>query len=241
MNPSFDSSAQHPPSRRVAWVFGTVVCFHAAALWALNSGLIQRAHEFIKPPEPIMAELIVPPPPPAPVIEPPKPIPVAAPPQPVEKPQPRPKPPPPKPRPKPTPAPQPLASQNAADTAMNVPPPSPPAPPEPPPAPPAPPTPPAPPAAPPTPPRAASHLSNPQPEYPRASRQMGEEGTVVLRVLVSADGRAEQVEIKRSSGYDRLDQSALRAVRKWRFNPATKEGQPIAAWYDQPLNFKLDR
>lgn len=70
---------------------------------------------------------------------------------------------------------------------------------------------------------------------------MGEEGTVILRILVSAEGRAQQVEIKRSSGFDRLDQSALNAVRKWRFNPATREGKPVSAWYDQPINFKLDR
>jgi protein TonB len=69
---------------------------------------------------------------------------------------------------------------------------------------------------------------------------MGEEGVTLVRVLVKADGRAGEVELKRSSGYDRLDQAALRAVRKWRFVPATKHGEPVDAWLDQPVNFKLN-
>ena len=69
---------------------------------------------------------------------------------------------------------------------------------------------------------------------------MGEEGTVLVRVLVTADGRAGEVELKRGSGYDRLDQAALRAVRKWRFVPATKNGEPTEAWLDQPVTFKLN-
>ncbi|ARU04895.1 hypothetical protein CCO03_09560 [Comamonas serinivorans] len=241
MSPSPASTAAPSAKGRVALVFGTVACFHVAALWALNSGLIQRVQAEVKPPEPILAELIVPPPPEP--IELPKPMPVAPPP-PVEKPKPRPAPPPPKPRVQPKPAPQPLASRNAEESAPAVPAPSPPAPPEPPPAPPAPPAPPVPPAPPPqppTPPTAASHLNNPKPEYPRASREMGEEGTTLLRVLVSADGRAEQVEVKRSSGYDRLDQSALRAVRKWRFRPGTRNGEPYSAWFDLPIVFNLER
>ena len=69
---------------------------------------------------------------------------------------------------------------------------------------------------------------------------MGEEGVTLVRVLVKADGRAGEVELKRSSGYDRLDQAALRAVRKWRFVPATKHGEPVDAWLDQPVTFKLN-
>ena len=87
----------------------------------------------------------------------------------------------------------------------------------------------------------ASHLSNPQPEYPMTSKRMGEEGQVMLRVLVSADGRAEQVDVLRSSGFDRLDESAKRAVRKWRFRPGTKNGEPQSMWFKQPINFSLNQ
>ena len=100
--------------------------------------------------------------------------------------------------------------------------------------------PPAPPPAPKsTPASKAGHASNPI-EYPETSRRMGEEGVTVVRVLVTADGRAGEVELKRSSGFDRLDQAALRAVRKWRFVPATKNGEPTDAWLDQPVKFKLN-
>lgn len=70
---------------------------------------------------------------------------------------------------------------------------------------------------------------------------MGEEGRVVLRVLVSADGRAEQVELAKSSGYDRLDQAAIKAVRNWRFKPGTKNGEPQSMWFNQPINFQLNQ
>ncbi|MDB5727234.1 MAG: fhaB [Noviherbaspirillum sp.] len=71
------------------------------------------------------------------------------------------------------------------------------------------------------------------------SRRYEEQGTVVLRVLVKSDGTAGAVEIKSSSGYPLLDESAKATVRTWRFNPATSDGQPIAEWYQVPIPFKL--
>lgn len=71
------------------------------------------------------------------------------------------------------------------------------------------------------------------------SRRYGEEGTVVLRVLVKADGSAGQVEIRKSSGYPMLDDAAREAVQEWRFNPATREGKPVSEWYLVPVTFTL--
>ena len=109
--------------------------------------------------------------------------------------------------------------------------------------PPAPPAPPAPAAAAPiTPPNfVAAYLDNPAPEYPRLSRRLKESGTVLLRVRVSAEGRSAQVELSHGSGYDRLDQSAIEAVRQWRFVPAKQGGQALAAWVIVPINFQLDQ
>jgi periplasmic protein TonB len=80
---------------------------------------------------------------------------------------------------------------------------------------------------------------NQKPRYPQLSRAYGEQGTVVLRVLVQPDGRAGAVEIKTSSGYPLLDEAAQTAVQEWRFNPATVDGKPIARWSPVPIQFKL--
>lgn len=81
--------------------------------------------------------------------------------------------------------------------------------------------------------------TNRKPEYPRLSRQLEEQGTVVLRVLVRADGSAGAVEIRTSSGFALLDQSARSAVQTWRFNPATQDGKPVDEWFLIPIPFKL--
>ena len=87
----------------------------------------------------------------------------------------------------------------------------------------------------------AAYLSNPAPGYPDAARRQRQEGTVSLRVLVSASGEASQVVLAGSSGVSSLDQAALRAVRRWRFKPARQNGQPIRAWVRVPVRFKLSR
>lgn len=86
----------------------------------------------------------------------------------------------------------------------------------------------------------AEHAAtNAKPAYPAMSKRYGEQGTVVLRVLVNADGTAGQVEIRTSSGYPLLDESARTAVQRWRFRPATVDGKPVADWYLQSIPFKL--
>lgn len=86
---------------------------------------------------------------------------------------------------------------------------------------------------------AAYAASNRKPPYPRLSRANNEQGTVVLRVMVRADGTAGTVEIKTSSGYPLLDNSARNTVHTWRFNPATVNGKPVDEWYEVSIPFKL--
>lgn len=85
----------------------------------------------------------------------------------------------------------------------------------------------------------ADYLSNPKPVYPLASRRLGEEGKVLLRVKVSPDGTALSVEIKQSSGFPRLDDAARDAVVRWRFVPARRGDEAIESWVTVPIVFSL--
>ena len=87
----------------------------------------------------------------------------------------------------------------------------------------------------------AGYLNNPAPAYPSISRRLGEEGRVLLRVQVSAAGGAMSVEVKQSSGYERLDDAARHAVSQWKFVPAHQNGLPITSWVEVPLQFKLKK
>ena len=82
-------------------------------------------------------------------------------------------------------------------------------------------------------------LDIPKPTYPPASRRLGEEGKVIIRVLVSAEGHATDVEISRSSGFVRLDEAARQAVSRWRFTPARQNGEAVADWASVPVVFAL--
>ena len=230
----FDRYAAPARVSRNAVIAVSVVLFHVAALWAFQSGLARKAIEIIIPAE-VIAQIMAPP---APEVEPPPPAP----------------PPPPVPRPavvkKPTPrpAPVPLAAADTTPIAANAPlvaapdPTPEPAPPEP--APLASPSPvPVPaPAAPriELPSSNAAYLNNPAPSYPSISRRMGEQGKVVLRVLISADGVPEKITIQQSSGYDRLDRHAQDTVQRWRFVPGKRNGVAEAMWNLVPINFVLE-
>ncbi len=86
----------------------------------------------------------------------------------------------------------------------------------------------------------AEYLQNPAPEYPPLARRKGEQGRVLLQVLVSETGKAEKVKIETGSGYSSLDQAALEAVRKWSFIPAKKGSRPVSAYVIVPVRFSLN-
>lgn len=77
--------------------------------------------------------------------------------------------------------------------------------------------------------------------YPRESLINHEQGTVILRVLVSADGLVQAVEIERTSGYIRLDRAARDAVKGWSFHPALRNGAAQSAWALVPVTFNLQQ
>lgn len=203
----------------------SVVVFHILALWALQTGLLRRAVELVVPAE-ILSEFIeppapkvlpAPPAPPAPVkqavTQTPVPVQAVAP-QPLAiadtTPAPN--------APTGITAPQAVAPALAAPVAL----------------------------APPAPARVelpssdADYLQNPKPPYPPLSKRLGEQGKVVVRVLIGIDGVAQKAEIKQSSGFDRLDQAALSTVLRWRYLPGKRAGIPEAMWFSVPINFVLE-
>jgi protein TonB len=86
----------------------------------------------------------------------------------------------------------------------------------------------------------ADYLNNPAPVYPRVSRRLREMGIVTLRVFVAPTGLPTTVELEESSGFTRLDESALQAVRQWKFSPARRAGLAIGAWVSVPIEFSLN-
>jgi protein TonB len=216
-----------PQQDRIARLagFAAVLALHGALLYSLW-------HYRILPPPAAAATLFVnllndPPKPPP---EPPKPKPPKL--QPVKLEQPRP--------PEP-PSPQQLVAQapvvSPAEPVASLPPPAPvkiEAPPE--------------PASPPKPagPVVMSGdlaVSCPQrnaPTYPSISRRLGEEGKVVLRVELDEGGQIDRAAIRSSSGFVRLDEAALAAVKHWRCDPAMRDGMAVRAVALQPFNFVLE-
>ena len=209
-------------------IVAAVIGLHIAGLWALQTGLLRRAVELVVPVQ-VIADLIELP---QPKVEPTPPPPA---PQPTPKPQPVVRQ---TPRPQPTPLPVAVADPAPSDHAPIIPAPVPPAPAEPSPAP-ARPVEPAVPAVQ-LPSSTADYLNNPAPAYPPLSRRLGEQGRVVVRVLIGTDGTASQAEIRSSSGFERLDQAALQTVLKWRYVPGKRAGVPEAMWFNVPINFVLE-
>jgi protein TonB len=221
-----------PRFSRNAVIVAGVVVFHVLAIWALQSGLVRRAVEIIVPVE-ILSELIEPP---APKVVPPPP----APPTPVKQPVVKTKMPTLPPPPQPVAIADPTPSPNAPTGVTEPQPPAPPiaAPvavaPQP-----APPAPPAPPKVE-LPSNDADYLQNPKPVYPAMSKRLGEQGKVVVRVLIGVDGSAQKADINKSSGFDRLDQAALKTVLSWRYSPGKRNGVVEAMWFNVPINFVLE-
>jgi len=99
-------------------------------------------------------------------------------------------------------------------------------------------------ASPPT--QAGSTLSRPtiisssRPAYPRVARESGWEGTVIVRTLISTNGRPNKVTLRKSCGHPTLDQAAQDAVQRWTFQPAKDGNIPISKWVDIPIKFDLN-
>jgi protein TonB len=83
-------------------------------------------------------------------------------------------------------------------------------------------------------------LHNTPPDYPPESQAAGENGTVMLLVMVSAKGEPDKVSIMKSSGYFRLDQAAREAVRQWKFHPAVVAGVDVPGPVTVPVLFHLN-
>lgn len=86
----------------------------------------------------------------------------------------------------------------------------------------------------------AAYLRNPAPAYPAVARRSGDQGTVMLKVLVSPEGMPLRVELDQTSGSKSLDGAALEAVKGWRFVPARRGAQNIEGWVRVPVVFKLE-
>ncbi len=226
-NASSRSKAFPGLHRNTVIVLG-VVLLHVGALWALQAGLLRRVVDMVVPAE-ILVEIMAPAAPPQPQVQ-------------AKAPAAKPTPPAPTPPVKTLPAPAPLAMAPSATTAPATP------------AAPtataaAPTTPPSTgsaPSAPPAPPKVelpstdADYLNNPKPPYPPLSKRLREQGRVIVRVLIGADGAAQQADIKQSSGFDRLDQSARTTALKWRYVPGKRGGVPEAMWFNVPFDFVLE-
>jgi periplasmic protein TonB len=204
---------------------GTILLLHVAFFWALESGLIHQAAQAI--PKEIFASFITP-----------------------EK---APEPTPPKPQPAPPktvavvkksitpPRPTPVINNTPSETAISVPIPAP----QPPqheeaPATPAPtPAPVAAPAQPRTITSGVEYIQPPDVKYPAISKRMGEEGKSIIRVLINEKGRAERVEVQKSSGSSRLDDAAKQAVMRALFKPYMEDGKALPVFAIVPINFQL--
>lgn len=91
-----------------------------------------------------------------------------------------------------------------------------------------------------TPPRVdAAYLANPAPEYPPTALRARQQGKVLLRVLVGADGCPRTVKVEHGCGHSMLDSAAVAAVRRWKFIPGRRGGVAVDGWVLVPILFKL--
>lgn len=85
------------------------------------------------------------------------------------------------------------------------------------------------------------YMQNPAPDYPPAAQRQRQQGTVLLRVTVSANGRPLEIRVSKSSGSVALDEAAIRGVRKWLFEPARLGERSVVATVEIPVSFRLAR
>lgn len=85
----------------------------------------------------------------------------------------------------------------------------------------------------------ARYRETPKPLYPERARKEGQQGRVLLRVLVDQEGRSKSVEVSGSSGSETLDRAAAEAIKLWRFSPARYGDKPVESWVRIPVDFRL--
>ena len=83
------------------------------------------------------------------------------------------------------------------------------------------------------------YIQAPQPVYPQMSKRMGEQGRVMLRILVNEKGMPDQVMVHTSSGSARLDEAGRQAAMRAQFKPHMEDGHAVAVYVIVPLNFQL--
>ena len=83
-------------------------------------------------------------------------------------------------------------------------------------------------------------ISRPSPTYPPELRRAGISGTVVLQFAVRSDGTTSKITVERSDN-PAFEEPAIRAVRKWRFEPGEKDGKAVNVWVRLPIPFKFNR
>ena len=211
--------ARHQAKRLAT--FAAIILFHAGLFYALKNGMTQHV---VKLPEAVFATLLPP--------ETSRPAPQPAPMKPIAPPK--------LTMPKPTPAPIPdiavpsmaaapsVATKDSVTTATAPTVPTAPA---------------QPPITAPAQPKTIStveYVQPPQPEYPSMSRRMGEQGKVMLRILVNEKGRPEHIDIQRSSGFPRLDEAARAAASRALFKPYVEDGRAMPVYVVVPIGFQLD-
>ena len=221
-NPLSGLSALWQEKRNKIVKVSVVVGLHVGVAAVLQSGMLHSAVQAVMP-EPVMVTLVTPPPPPPESRPQPKTVEVAK---------------------ATTVAPPPLPKINTVvENTITLPPPAPrvaqeaPATPTVVSAPPAPPA----PAAPATPRtvQGVEYIRPPAVVYPSVSKRLGETGVVMLRVLISEKGQAEQVQVQKSSGYANLDEAGRQAALRALFKPYMEDGKAVPVYVLVPINFSL--
>ncbi len=78
-----------------------------------------------------------------------------------------------------------------------------------------------------------------QPQYPSRALRMRQEGVVWLRVLISETGARQDLKLHKPSQYAALNQAAIKAVKKWTFDPHIVKGRAVKSWVEIPIEFKI--
>ncbi len=84
-----------------------------------------------------------------------------------------------------------------------------------------------------------AYEDNARPQYPRIARRRGYEGVVILKALVSREGEVLEIRVLKTSGHSILDEEAIQAVQKYRFEPGKEDGVNTDMWVNIPIRFQL--